>query len=403
MRILFLTQNWFPDVYGGSQRVAAEQARELARLGHEVVVCTERISSTLPIYEEHDGVKIWRYGNPNVRAVVGASVVDCLALPHLIRDLEREHRFDCAIIHHTYPGYGFIRSGVTIPMLYVFHASTAREAVVEGVRRWKHGVRRFIAPFVRSIFIQLTRHVERTVLNRAKRIVVFSQFSLELLRETYPAAGQKAMVVPVGVDTETFHPAKNQAAIRRALHLPPSKFSFFTVRRLTERMGLHELVGAMKIVVAKHKHCQLLIAGTGPLEIALKAQAAKLGLKDSVVFLGRITDKTLGQYYQAVDCFVLPTQAFEGFGMATAEALSSGLPAVGTPAGATPELLEPIHAGLVTKGLTSADIAEAMLGFMQLDEATRVKIARAARAYMTKHYAWPMAGKALEKILKTLI
>ncbi len=38
MKILILTQEWFPDSYGGSQRVAAESAHELAARGHEVVV-----------------------------------------------------------------------------------------------------------------------------------------------------------------------------------------------------------------------------------------------------------------------------------------------------------------------------------------------------------------------------
>ncbi len=403
MKILILTQNWFPDVLGGSQRVAAEEARELAKRGHEVVVCAERIDATFPLHEQRDGITMWRYGQPWMRRLFGSSVTDALALPRLIRDLQKKYHFDSVVIHHAYPGYAYLRSRITVPMLYVFHASSALEAAVEGVTRWKRGVRQLFAPLVRRVFIQFTRNIERAILTRADRVVVFSQFSLKLLRETYPAVVKKAIVLPVGVDTDRFRPAKNRAALRRTLGLDPDTFYFFTVRRLTPRMGLHELVAAMKLVTAKNKSCHLFIAGKGALLDALKSQIKELRLKQSVTLLGALSDTKLVAYYQAADCFVLPTQSFEGFGMVTAEALSSGLPVVGTPAGATKEILSPIDKRLVSTGLTSNDIATAMLGFARLDDRERTSIRRIARTSIVERYSWPVAVCALEDVLQELV
>src|SRR5438309_721199 len=42
MRLLLVTDQWAPDVTGGSARVAADTARALASRGHEVVVIAPR-------------------------------------------------------------------------------------------------------------------------------------------------------------------------------------------------------------------------------------------------------------------------------------------------------------------------------------------------------------------------
>ena len=73
-------------------------------------------------------------------------------------------------------------------------------------------------------------------------------------------------------------------------------------------------------------------------------RSAQLGLDKHVTFLGFVPDADLPRYYQAADVFVLPTRELEGFGLVTAEALACGTPVLGTPVGATPELLEPLDA-----------------------------------------------------------
>ena len=76
--------------------------------------------------------------------------------------------------------------------------------------------------------------------------------------------------------------------------------------------------------------------------------------------VGRVSDEELQEWHRAADLFVLPTVAYEGFGLVTAEALASGTPVVGTPVGATPELLVPLDARLVSRGTDAPALAEAM-------------------------------------------
>jgi len=81
----------------------------------------------------------------------------------------------------------------------------------------------------------------------------------------------------------------------------------------------------------------LLIGGKGPLRGELEERIADYGLSNKVRLLGFIPDHELVSYYQAADLFVVPSQALEGFGLITVEALASGLPVMATPVGGNKE------------------------------------------------------------------
>jgi glycosyltransferase involved in cell wall biosynthesis len=113
-------------------------------------------------------------------------------------------------------------------------------------------------------------------------------------------------------------------------------------------MGVEELLRAVSVLVREGVRVNVAIAGVGMLESQLRALAATLGLDGHVRFLGRVPDGDLPGLYAAADLFVLPTIAYEGFGMATVEALAAGTPVVGTAIGATPEILGPLGRGLIS-------------------------------------------------------
>jgi len=75
-------------------------------------------------------------------------------------------------------------------------------------------------------------------------------------------------------------------------------------------------------VCSKMKNTCLLLAGSGPLEEAVRQQAQQLHISDKVVFLGSRMD--VPQLLQAMDVFCLPSR-FEGLGIVLVEAQSAGL------------------------------------------------------------------------------
>jgi glycosyltransferase involved in cell wall biosynthesis len=96
---------------------------------------------------------------------------------------------------------------------------------------------------------------------------------------------------------------------------------------------------------------------------------------------------------------VLPTIAYEGFGMVTAEALACGTPVVATPVGATSEILTPLDGGLMAESVNARSLASAIeRALARTDMAFRA----ACHAYARDHFAWDIIIGRWESALEEL-
>ena len=155
------------------------------------------------------------------------------------------------------------------------------------------------------------------------------------------------------------------------------------VRRAEPRLGLDRLLRAL--VSLARDDIELAIVGGGLLTQDLVQLTGQLGLEGRVRFVGRVDDDELLDWYRAADVVVLPTVAYEGFGMVTAEALATGTPVVGTPVGATPELLGPLDPRLVAAGSDPQALADAIREALSFaDDGFRDR----CRAYAVSRFDW---------------
>jgi glycosyltransferase involved in cell wall biosynthesis len=165
-------------------------------------------------------------------------------------------------------------------------------------------------------------------------------------------------------------------------------------------MGIGNLISAMPSILKNHPNTLCVIGGSGALADDLKAQAAKLGLHDRVRFAGFIAESDLPAYYAAADLFVLPTTALEGFGMVTVEALACGTPVLGTPIGATPEILQNLDGDLLLEGVEPEDIARGAVAMMSRSVAERANLRAKCRNYAVSNYSWALVSTATERVLR---
>jgi SAM-dependent methyltransferase len=168
-------------------------------------------------------------------------------------------------------------------------------------------------------------------------------------------------------------------------------------------MGLDNLLGALARLKARHSSAVLLVGGSGSLRDELEAQSLALGLADHVKFLGFVPDAALPRYYQAADLFVLPTRELEGFGLVTVEALACGTPVLGTPVGATPEILRPLCPSLLFRGTAPEVMAEDLERFLaakERDPDAYLRLRGACREHVERHYTWERATGRLEDALQ---
>jgi glycosyltransferase involved in cell wall biosynthesis len=238
----------------------------------------------------------------------------------------------------------------------------------------------------RGFWVTMGRTMESMVVRRSVRFITLSNAFREILIAEHGVGEDRVHVIPGGVDLTRFDRAADRGSVRRRLGVPEDCTLMVSVRRLVDRMGLDRLIDAVAAVVRDHPSVVLLIGGTGPLAAQLEAQVRRLGLHDHVRLLGPVGEDELPLLYAAADLSVVPTRAFEGFGLVLLESLACGTPALGTPVGGMPEVLRPLSHDLVLPGSSVADLARGMCEV--LDGRRRLPGAEECRAYVAGRYSW---------------
>jgi L-malate glycosyltransferase len=144
----------------------------------------------------------------------------------------------------------------------------------------------------------------------------------------------RVVVIPPSVDERRFHPSKAEGA----------QYQLVTVGELVPSKAMHDFLHAVARLRRDWPGLRAAIAGKGPLEAALRAEAEKLGVSDSVDFLGFRED--IDTVYACSQIFVLPSR-YEGLSVAVIEAMASGLPAVVTDVGELRDLVRDGRNGYV--------------------------------------------------------
>ena len=397
MKILFVADVSITNVASGSERVLYEQCTCLSRSGHEVHLLTRRLPLHKSADEEIDGVKEWRYGfekklpYPFLKSIFS----DCR---HSFNYIQKDSSFQIINFHQPFSALGVLssRASTDIPKIYTCHSLSFQEyaslsSLSTDIKGWV------------SYWIHLLgrKVIEKKVLARSDHIVALSKYTSEKLIKTYGLPSSKVTVIPAGVDLNRFRPFNDKQLSRNRLGMPNGQFMLLTIRNLEPRMGLENLILALKEVVKERKDILLIVGGEGPLSQDLKSLAREVGIEDSVKFTGYIPDEELPHYYQMADLFILPTKALEGFGLVTVEALASGLPVLGTPVGGTKEILAHMGPEFLFSDSTPDSMARLILKSMQhwtTNPEIYNEISRKCRKVAEDYYSWDPHVAKLENL-----
>lgn len=394
MRILFLADAFFADKPGGSRVMARESARLLAARGHDVTLLVARQVAGTPDEQIVSGFRVVRY------AGAGHAAAFVRAGREKAAQLQAETPFDIVHTHFAYAAHGPAQSLPGVVHVRSFYGPWDGEGYIEDSARLeaaKNPAQKAKLALQRAFKYRMRRRIERQSLDRSRAIIVLSEHSRgEAL--AYGTDGAKIQRLAAGLDATRFAlPEGGKTAARRALGLPANRPILLCVRRLAPRMGLNNLIAALPAVVAAHPDVLLLVGGSGPERANLEAQVAALHLGTNVRLLGFVAENELATYYGAADLFVLPTWALEGFGLVTIEALACGTPVLGTPIGATPEILRVLDARLLAPAADSAGLSDGILAF--LDGSWRNElIPTRLRDFVLENYSWERHVDELEAL-----
>lgn len=192
-----------------------------------------------------------------------------------------------------------------IPCVATFHTHFA------------HYCRYYGVGFLEPACWQLIRffHARR----RCHRTFVACQSMVEALQAHRVDANYD--ILPFGVDTNRFEPAKRSADWRTKHGFGPRDVVILFVGRLVWEKGLAIFADVVNRLKAKGLPVRGLVVGEGPAKDSLQAR-----LPDAV-YTGRLQGDELPTAFASSDVFLFPS-ASETFGLVSLEALASGLPAI---------------------------------------------------------------------------
>jgi glycosyltransferase involved in cell wall biosynthesis len=281
-------------------------------------------------------------------------------LPRLLRGLKPD------LVHFTAANTPLLWRGkrvVTIHDLTLLDYSTSRD---KGLKRWLHGLKRL--PF------------RLVMLNNAKSATVITtgaKYVKEQLIKRYRTRPERILVAPLAVDVSIAKPVlidTKRLGENYILYVG----NFYPYKNITST------IDAMRIVLESKPNLKLVLVGQDDFfRQELVRRVKTLGLENSFVFTGFVTDGELVSYYLGAKAFVYPSLS-EGFGLQGFEAMSLGIPVLAAKASCFPEVYG--RAAEYFDPKDPSDQAKKILDLLDnKDEQARLKKAGSERV---KLYSW---------------
>jgi L-malate glycosyltransferase len=347
--------------YGGSGAVATELGLALAERGHEAHFVTyappfrlvglhERV-----FYHEVEMEDYPLFEHPPYS----------LALAVALHDTVRREGLDLLHVHYAIP-----------------HAASAYLArqMLAGTRPLKivttlHGTD------ITLVGLHPSFHaITRFSILQSDGISAVSHFLRDETVRDFSVPGGRIDVIPNFVDTEVWRPDREPC--HRSKLAPEGQKIVMHVSNFRPVKRVQDVIEVFA-KIRKKVEARLVLVGDGPERPRALKQAADLGLRDDVLFLGR--HGSVEELLACADLFLLPSQS-ESFGLAALEAMACGAPVVASLAGGLPEVVADGTSGYLFPVGAVNEMAEA--GVRILSDAGHAKqLSEAGRALAVERFS----------------
>ncbi|WP_158651608.1 glycosyltransferase [Mesobacillus jeotgali] len=185
-----------------------------------------------------------------------------------------------------------------------------------------------------------------------------------------------------GIDTKFFSPVTK-------IENGTEEIVFSCVARFSPQKNHELLINAFNFARKKYSNMKLLLIGDGLLRKDIEKQIASYGLEDHVLLVGNSSNVI--EWLRKSDIFVLSSN-YEGLPLSILEAMSVGLPVIGTRVGGVPDVLIHGEEGLTVPPMNAEELANAMID-LALNHETRSNMSLKARKKALEFDVRKMADK----------
>lgn len=342
MHIAYFTNTYLPVVSGVVRSV--QLFREaLSSLGHNVFVFAQEDD-----YEDTEPF-IFRY--PSLRLPLPVDIPAALPVSPFVDQLLPKLKLDVIHTHHPFllgqTAAGKARD-LNLPLVFTFH--TQYHEYTHYVPLPQEQVQEFIKTRIMNWL--------REYMRKCQHIIIPSESMRSILIDDYGLV-DRFTVIPTGLDIAPFKETDG-AALRAEWGWPDDRI-IISVGRLAEEKNWITLLQAFALAQKDQPDLRLVLVGDGPQAQALRQLAGELGIKDRVLFTGRVPFEQIPVYLKAADLFAFASIT-ETQGLATLEAMAAGLPVVAVIGTGTQDIVEDGAQGFLVQN-DSQDLAN---GIVQL-------------------------------------
>jgi glycosyltransferase involved in cell wall biosynthesis len=208
-------------------------------------------------------------------------------------------------------------------------------------------------------------------------------------------------VIPNGVDVDLFgNPSSHARETMRESLGPSQGFIWLAVGRFEVAKDYPTMLQAFAMVRDREPKAVLLLVGRGSLQQETEALVGKLGLGDSVRFLGVRHDVPM--LMSAADAYVM-SSAWEGMPMVLLEAAAASLPIVATRVGGNDEVVQEGETGFLVPPGDAEALAKTMIRMMQLSSNQRRAMGARGREHVRKQYGLDRVAERWESLYREIL
>lgn len=333
MKVLFLTNEYPPTIYGGAGVHVDYLSRELAKLMPVEVRCygkdlREHRMDTPALKATGFGLDSSGYTAPKPLHSVFGAVQRCLDWNTTNIDADIVH------LHTWYTHFGGLLAKLNYgtPMVLTVHS-------LEPLRPWKR--EQLGGGYDFSCW------VEKTAIEMADAVIAVSQETKRDVLRLFHVDERKVHIIYNGIDLDEYRPVTTTDALRRYGIDPNVPFVLF-VGRITRQKGIIHLVNAIQYMDPEF-HIVLCAGAPDTPEIAgemkTAVQAAREAHHQGVIWIQEMVNKaTVYELYSHAAVFCCPS-IYEPFGIINLEAMACETAVVASAVGGIKEVVVDGHTG----------------------------------------------------------
>jgi glycosyltransferase involved in cell wall biosynthesis len=212
-------------------------------------------------------------------------------------------------------------------------------------------------PF-KYFYYNMNNVVEKKATSRFDRLIAVCKYTAERIESAYQVSSSKIDIVYNGIDDCSCSEFRDRYRFSRENRPNDSPLLLYTGANY-QRKGVTFIIKSLPQIVKKFPLVHINIAGSDPHQSKFSDLAKKMGVRENVSFLGRISTNELYRLFSSSDLFLMPS-LYESFSFALLESMSFGTPPIAGNIGGSDELILDGENGFLVNPYVYSEIADAV-------------------------------------------